>query len=282
MRAGSKTGHRGGCAGSACESSRMTEAAHVWDVPAEFNFARDVLDALAREDRRGLLFVDAAGKRREFSFAEIAEAVAALGCRAARRRRAQRRPRRRRAAEDPGLAVLHDRAAAHRRASPCRARSSCARRICSTVRITAARRRSSRTTATRRSSTRCAPTPRPARRGCSSAASATAGPPPTRCVARAQPWDGEPTRADDMAYIVYTSGTTKDPERRRARRRATRARSACKPAVWFDVQARRLGVVHGRYRLGEIALERVARAVVVRRADRAARGRHSSPKSGWT
>ncbi|HZW52962.1 MAG TPA: AMP-binding protein, partial [Candidatus Elarobacter sp.] len=53
----------------------MTEeaAAMVWDVPAEFNFARDVVDALAREDRRGLLFVDAAGNRREYTFAEVAD-----------------------------------------------------------------------------------------------------------------------------------------------------------------------------------------------------------------
>src|SRR6202022_4450921 len=33
----------------------------------------DVVDALAREDRRGLLFIDAAGKRREYTFAEVAE-----------------------------------------------------------------------------------------------------------------------------------------------------------------------------------------------------------------
>ncbi|HEY0613771.1 MAG TPA: AMP-binding protein, partial [Candidatus Elarobacter sp.] len=47
--------------------------AFTWDVPAEFNFARDVIDALAPENRRGLLFVDAAGARREYTFAEIAD-----------------------------------------------------------------------------------------------------------------------------------------------------------------------------------------------------------------
>ncbi|MGH7728445.1 MAG: acyl-CoA synthetase [Vulcanimicrobiaceae bacterium] len=49
-------------------------SAFAWDVPAEFNFARDVIDRLAREDRRGLLFVDSAGARRDFSFSELAEA----------------------------------------------------------------------------------------------------------------------------------------------------------------------------------------------------------------
>jgi acetyl-CoA synthetase/medium-chain acyl-CoA synthetase len=44
-----------------------------WDVPAAFNFARDVIDKLAASDRRGLLFVDAAGVRHEYSFAQIAD-----------------------------------------------------------------------------------------------------------------------------------------------------------------------------------------------------------------
>ncbi len=44
-----------------------------WDVPADFNFARDVIDRLAGEERRGLLFVDAAGNRTEYSFSQIAE-----------------------------------------------------------------------------------------------------------------------------------------------------------------------------------------------------------------
>ncbi len=48
-------------------------ASFAWDVPADFNFARDVIDPLARQDRRGLLFVDTAGKRTEYTFAQIAE-----------------------------------------------------------------------------------------------------------------------------------------------------------------------------------------------------------------
>ena len=44
-----------------------------WDVPARFNFARDVVDRLATEDRTGLIFVDASGARSTYSFREIAE-----------------------------------------------------------------------------------------------------------------------------------------------------------------------------------------------------------------
>lgn len=44
-----------------------------WNVPASFNFARDVIDRLAAQNRLGLLFVAADGSRREWSFAEIAE-----------------------------------------------------------------------------------------------------------------------------------------------------------------------------------------------------------------
>ena len=46
----------------------------AWNVPETFNFGRDVIDVLGREDRRGLLFVDAFGQRRDVSFPEIAEA----------------------------------------------------------------------------------------------------------------------------------------------------------------------------------------------------------------
>jgi acyl-coenzyme A synthetase/AMP-(fatty) acid ligase len=46
-------------------------ASFTWDVPAEFNFSRDVIDRLAHENRRGLLFVDAAGTQTDFSFAQI-------------------------------------------------------------------------------------------------------------------------------------------------------------------------------------------------------------------
>jgi acyl-coenzyme A synthetase/AMP-(fatty) acid ligase len=51
----------------------MATDAFRWDVPENFNFARDVIDRLALEDRPGLMFVDAAGKQRDFRFAQIAE-----------------------------------------------------------------------------------------------------------------------------------------------------------------------------------------------------------------
>jgi acetyl-CoA synthetase/medium-chain acyl-CoA synthetase len=43
-----------------------------WDVPPDFNFARHVVDELGKQDRRGLLFVDTAGVRREYGFPELA------------------------------------------------------------------------------------------------------------------------------------------------------------------------------------------------------------------
>ena len=46
----------------------------VWEVPQAFNFARDVVDVLAKESRRGLLYVDASLKRHEYSFEAIADA----------------------------------------------------------------------------------------------------------------------------------------------------------------------------------------------------------------
>jgi acetyl-CoA synthetase/medium-chain acyl-CoA synthetase len=52
----------------------MASSTFAWDVPAEFNFARDVIDRLGREERRGLLFVDAAGARHDVSFPQVAAA----------------------------------------------------------------------------------------------------------------------------------------------------------------------------------------------------------------
>ncbi len=42
-----------------------------WEVPQQFSFARDVVDALARQDRRALVFIDNDRSRRTFSFSEI-------------------------------------------------------------------------------------------------------------------------------------------------------------------------------------------------------------------
>jgi acyl-coenzyme A synthetase/AMP-(fatty) acid ligase len=52
----------------------MQTDAFSWNVPENFNFARDVIDRLATENRRGLLFVDNAGAQHDFTFAQIAEA----------------------------------------------------------------------------------------------------------------------------------------------------------------------------------------------------------------
>jgi len=52
---------------------QLTVESFEWQVPAEFNFARDVIDALGKSDaaRPGLVFLDAAKNRTSFSFGEI-------------------------------------------------------------------------------------------------------------------------------------------------------------------------------------------------------------------
>lgn len=40
-------------------------------IPATFNFSQDVIDGFAGDDRAGLIFVDAHGYRRDYTFAEI-------------------------------------------------------------------------------------------------------------------------------------------------------------------------------------------------------------------
>jgi acyl-coenzyme A synthetase/AMP-(fatty) acid ligase len=47
-------------------------ASYAWNVPPEFNFARDVVDVLGHEDRLGLIALDAAGSAHEHTFPEIA------------------------------------------------------------------------------------------------------------------------------------------------------------------------------------------------------------------
>jgi acetyl-CoA synthetase/medium-chain acyl-CoA synthetase len=43
-----------------------------WRVPARFNFTRDVIDVLGGEDRKALLFVDSRGRVSELGFADVA------------------------------------------------------------------------------------------------------------------------------------------------------------------------------------------------------------------
>lgn len=42
-------------------------------LPLNFNFAQDVIDRLAGEERAGLIYIDAYGHRRDYTFAEISE-----------------------------------------------------------------------------------------------------------------------------------------------------------------------------------------------------------------
>jgi acyl-coenzyme A synthetase/AMP-(fatty) acid ligase len=47
----------------------------AWNVPASFNFGRDVVDVLGAQDRRGLLFLDVDGTRSDIGFPAVAEAT---------------------------------------------------------------------------------------------------------------------------------------------------------------------------------------------------------------
>jgi acyl-coenzyme A synthetase/AMP-(fatty) acid ligase len=51
----------------------MATSTFAWAVPAEFNFGRDVIDALGSQRRLGLLYVSSSGDRQPFDFPEIAE-----------------------------------------------------------------------------------------------------------------------------------------------------------------------------------------------------------------
>jgi acyl-coenzyme A synthetase/AMP-(fatty) acid ligase len=51
----------------------MTQSTNGWQVPPDFNFARDVIDVLGKEDRLGLVALSASGERRDYTFAEIAD-----------------------------------------------------------------------------------------------------------------------------------------------------------------------------------------------------------------
>jgi acetyl-CoA synthetase/medium-chain acyl-CoA synthetase len=51
----------------------MQADSFTWAVPPQFNFARDVIDALAPSGRRGLIFVDADGNRTEYTFGWLSE-----------------------------------------------------------------------------------------------------------------------------------------------------------------------------------------------------------------
>jgi acyl-coenzyme A synthetase/AMP-(fatty) acid ligase len=213
----------------------MSDAApFTWDVPAEFNFARDVVDRLAQEDRLGLVFVDAAGGKREYTFAQIADASKRW---AAVLRDAGVRKGDRVVVVLPKIpdwlfcmtALLRIGAAAVPSAEQLRAKDLLYRANHSgAVAVVAHSSNAAEFDAMRPDATtvKTYVLAGGERDGWTAA---------DALLANATPWDGEPTRADDLAYIVYTSGTTKDPKGVVHAVAYTFAKRM-QAAVWFDVK----------------------------------------------
>jgi acyl-coenzyme A synthetase/AMP-(fatty) acid ligase len=185
-----------------------------WDVPPSFNFGRDVIDVLGREERRGLLFVDAAGTRSDVGFPEIARTTQRWAA----------------AFRDLGIAkgdrvvVLLPKIPAWLYGMVALARLGAVVVPCSeqlrAKDLAFRAEHSEATTIVAHASNRAevdllrATTPGLTRFLIVGAADGT---PPgwtalEPLVARAEPFAGNPTSSDDLAYIVYTSGTTKDPK----------------------------------------------------------------------
>ena len=212
----------------------MPERVFTWDVPAHFNFARDVIDVLAREERLGLLAVDAQGNRRTYTFGEVAEATKRWGS----------------VLRDAGIgkgdrvvvvlpkipdwlfcmtALLRIGAVAVPSAEQLRAKDLLFRANHSgSIGIVAHVSNAEEVEAIAAD----APQLRHwflvggEREGWTSAES---------LLRTAQPWDGAETTRDDLAYVVYTSGTTKDPKGVVHTVAYTFAKRM-QAAVWFDVK----------------------------------------------
>ncbi|HTJ25046.1 MAG TPA: AMP-binding protein [Candidatus Limnocylindria bacterium] len=211
----------------------MTEA-FSWNVPAQFNFARDVVDELAREDRLGLIAVDAGGNRREYTFAQIAEATQRWAA----------------VLRDAGIekgdkvvvvvpkiadwlfsmtALLRIGAVAVPSAEQLRAKDLLYRAQHSGARAVIGH-------PTNAEEIEAIAADVPGLRiwlltGGERDGWTSVDP----LVAAAEPWAGTPTRSDDLAYIVYTSGTTKDPKGVVHTVAYTYAKRM-QAALWFDVK----------------------------------------------
>ena len=85
-------------------------------------------------------------------------------------------------------------------------------------------------------------------------------------------------RPSDTAFILYTSGTTKDPKGVVAHARVHASRSACRPSAGSPRGPGDLVWCTAGDRLGEVDLERAARPWSAGAVDRAARGRRSIPR----
>jgi acyl-coenzyme A synthetase/AMP-(fatty) acid ligase len=211
----------------------MTEP-FTWDVPADFNFARDVIDRLAQEDRLGLVFVDTAGSRSEYTFAQIADASKRW---AAVLRDAGVNKGDRVVVVLPKIpdwlfcmtALLRIGAAAVPSAEQLRAKDLLYRANHSAAVAVVAHGSNAAEFDAMRADAATVKTYLLAG-GERDGWIAT-----DALLAQAAPWDGEPTRADDLAYIVYTSGTTKDPKGVVHSVAYTFAKRM-QAAVWFDVK----------------------------------------------